>query len=184
MDPTRRAVIRLAVLAPLAAGCAAADITSLASLSPGADPPIRTDADSYRFRSWGDSGVAVDIPIRFHNVTGRSLYIVNCNDQLAPVLEKRVGDEWQDFWSPALLMCLSPPIVIRPGESLERTIQVFGTVPPGTAAPQFATASLDGTYRLVLGNVVLDYDSGREGFGEPVPIEYRVSNEFELRRPD
>jgi hypothetical protein len=36
----------------------------------------------------------------------------------------------------------------------------------------------------VPGSVVLDYDSDGQGFGDPVPVEYRVSNEFELRRPD
>jgi hypothetical protein len=34
----------------------------------------------------------------------------------------------------------------------------------------------------VLTSVVLNYDAYRQDFGDPVPLEYRVSNEFELRR--
>lgn len=183
MRLTRDARRILLLLLPFAAGCAAADITSLASLSAGQDPPIRTDAASYQFRAWGHNGVAADIPIRFHNVTGRTLHIVNCHGQLAPVLQKRVGDEWQDFWSPVLLMCLSSPIVIPAGRTLERTIQVYGTLPSGNSSPEFRSDDVDGTYRIVLGSIVLNYDSRRQQFGDPVPIEYRVSNEFELRRP-
>jgi hypothetical protein len=178
---TVHATLVLAAMS-LLASCSAGDITSLPNIQPGAEPPIRTDALSYELQAWGRNGVATEIPIRFHNVTRRDLYIVNCHGMLAPVLQKRVDGEWQSFWAPVLPMCLSSPIRIRPGHVLERVVAVYGALPPSNIAPEFAGADVEGTYRMVLTSVVLNYDAYRQDFGDPVPLEYRVSNEFELRR--
>lgn len=171
-----------AFAALLAAGCASVDVTAPGDMAAG-DAPIRTSATSYTLHATG-GGYGVDIPIRFHNVTGRTLYIVNCHSILVPVLEKRVGDAWQPWWSGVTPLCLSPPIVIRPGEVLERTLPVWGALPGRNTMPAWEDQQIEGTYRIVMTSVVFNYrdSAATPGFGESVPLEYRVSNEFELRR--
>jgi hypothetical protein len=170
----------LAVASLAGAGCTSIE-TSGPGDAAGLDAPIATSAGEYTLAP-SNSGLAVDIPIRFHNVTGRTLSIVNCRGGLAPVLERRVGGGWEPFWHGVQLQCLSPPIVIPAGEWIDRTVQVWGALPQSNMAPQFASGDVAGTYRIVLHSVVFDYDSGRPGFGTPVPLEQRISNTFELRR--
>jgi hypothetical protein len=171
-------------LALAGAGCTHGDVsTGLASLARDGEPAIRTDADAYELRPWGHNGLATEIHIRFRNITNRPLAIVNCHQILTPVLQKRSGDDWIDMWQPATPMCISQPIVIRPGRVYERTIHVFGALPPSNVSPEFASRDVAGTYRMVMGSVVTDYDHDRQDFGNPVPLEFRVSNEFELRLP-
>jgi hypothetical protein len=77
-----------------------------------------------------------------------------------------------------VLLCLSAPIIIEPGATLTRTINVRGALPvPGTnAAPAWASADVEGTYRMILGGVHW------RGTTSEVPLELRTSNEFTLRR--
>jgi hypothetical protein len=74
--------------------------------------------------------------------------------------------------------------VIERGDSLSASIIVWGALPGGNSAPVFRSADLNGTYRIVLGSVVHNYDSSYSAgrFGDPVPVEHRVSNTFQLRR--
>lgn len=168
-----------------ATSCAAGDVTTgLASLARDGEPAIRTDADTYELRPWGHDGLATEIHIRFRNITNRPLAIVNCHEMLTPVLQKRTADGWIHMWSPPTLMCLSRPIVIRPGRVYERTIHVFGALPPSNVSPEFASRDVAGTYRMVMGSVVTGYDANRQDFGNPVPLQFRLSNEFELRLPE
>jgi hypothetical protein len=48
--------------------------------------------------------------------------------------------------------------------------------------PEWASTDLDGTYRIVLHDVVYDYDAGSYPFGEDVLVGHRVSNTFTLKR--
>lgn len=150
----------------------------------GAGPgqPITTDATSYQLRSeW--AGLSATIEIRFQNRSERTMYIVNCNGGLVPELQKRVGGAWSSyFWSPMVEDCLSPPITVAPAGTLTRTIHAWGSMPGTNHYPQWASTDVAGTYRMVLHNVVWNYTDSGPVFGEPVPIEMRISNEFTLRR--
>jgi hypothetical protein len=168
------------LLAVLMAACSSRDTVGPADSAAG-EPPITTDAQAYTLVA-DEHGFRTEIAIRFRNVTPRKMYIVNCHQILAPTLEKRVGDAWQPFWHGSTPLCLTPPIVIRAGDVLERTLRIWGSVPPASSHPQFASPDVEGTYRLVLHAVVFAYNPDREGFGEPVPLQYRVSNEFTLHR--
>jgi hypothetical protein len=161
----------------------------LGPFSPESDPKrgmtagsaLRTDATSYLLEPVG-SGLSTQIGISFTNASTRRMYIVNCHGGLSTTLEKRVNGSWVPYWSPILLMCLSPPIIIEPGATLTRTINVWGA-PPGTnAGPAWAAADVEGTYRMVLGSVVWNYTTQGQSFGQPVPLEVRTSNQFTLRR--
>lgn len=145
----------------------------------GEHAPIRTDAATYVLRPYL-SGYGTDIGIRFENRSQSRMYAVNCQQQLAPVLQKKLHGEWVTWWSPVLLGCLSAPIVLQPGEVLERRLQVWGALPGTNWAPQWQSAELDGTYRVVLSSLVYNYTDQGQRFGDPVPLSLRVSNEFTL----
>jgi hypothetical protein len=177
-----RRTFRWLVLLPLiTGGCGTAEPLSPADRGAGSSTPIMTDAGDYVVRQQA-SGMAVDIVIRFQNQSTSRMYIVNCHSILAPVLEKRVGEDWVPYWRGITPLCLSSPIVVRPGASIERELRIWGALPGTNQAPQWESADVEGTYRIVLGSVVYRYDDRRQGFGDTVPLELRVSNEFTLRR--
>ena len=177
----RRGIVLLNMLVfPLLASCEG-DITPPV-VDGDTTPPIQTDATLYELRlDW--VGLATDIPLRWENRAADTLYIVNCRGALAPVLEKEVADGWEAFWSPVLLACLSPPIVMEPGDVLVDTLHVWGALPGHNAGPEFKSDDLEGIYRIVMDNVVFHYDEDRQGFGDDVPLEYRVSSSFALDDP-
>jgi hypothetical protein len=170
----------LALLPAVTAGCTQDPLAS-ARLAHSDGPTISTDMQGYLLRRDG-LGLATEIGIRFENVSAERMYIVNCLGGLAPMLEKRVGDAWVPYWSPVLLQCLSAPIVVEPGQAIERRIDVWGSLPETNHYPQWATSDVEGIYRIVLHSVVFNYDSGRPDLGDPVPQELRVSNTFTLQR--
>ena len=125
------------------------------------------------------------IPFRFRNPLPDTVYVVNCSRGLATSLERLEAGEWQHYWSPIMLMCLSPPIVIPPGATYRDSARIVGVLPGHNAGPEFGSAEPEGTYRLRWGNLVLHYhdaEPGR-GFGDPVPEELTVSNAFRLEDP-
>lgn len=155
----------------------------LGSLSPDPDDGaseavtgLRTDSSTYLLDpEW--VGLGTEIGISFTNGSSRRMYIPNCNGGLNTVLEKRVNGGWVPYWSPVRLLCRSDPIIIEPGSTLTRTIDVWGALPGMNAVPAWASADVEGTYRMVLGSV-----GWNDGTPELVPLELRTSNEFLLRR--
>jgi hypothetical protein len=143
---------------------------------------VQTDSLVYHLTRHGDLAYSVGIPFRYRNDTGRTISIVNCHGGLAIALEKRLGGEWQTFYRPVLLMCLSPPIQIQAGEIYGDTARIYGVLPGHNAGPEFASDDLDGEYRLVWSNLVHGYDPDGSGFGELVgPL---ASNPFLLVAPE
>jgi hypothetical protein len=149
-------------------------------------PPIETDATSYALRE-RSGGLETDISIRFENQTRKTIYIANCRGGLNPGLWKQVDDGWELYWSPVLLLCSSPSIVIEPGGELVRDLSIWGALPGRDAGPAFKSGDVEGVYRIVLGSMTFgcqDHDS-ESGSCEllEVPVEYRVSNLFFLDDP-
>jgi hypothetical protein len=58
-----------------------------------------------------------------------------------------------------------------------------GALPEPRYFPQFKSEDVEGTCRIVLHSVVFNYDDGRAGFGDPVLLQYRVSDTFFLDDP-
>jgi hypothetical protein len=141
---------------------------------------LRTDAASYVLEPHG-VGLKTVIGMSFTNQSQQRMYIVNCHGGLSTALEKRVNGSWVPYWSPAMLMCLSSPIVVEPGATLTRSVTVWGALPGTNAGPAWASADVEGTYRMVLGSLVWNYTTDGQGFGDPVPLGLRTSNEFALR---
>lgn len=169
--------------AAVCVSCARQPLDLDAAAAVEGDAPLVTSAGAYVLTESG-GGFATEIPVTFHNVTGATLYIVNCRGALAPTLERQTDAGWQRFWTSVQLLCLSPPIVIAPNASIADTVRVWGALPGRNAEPSFRDEDLDGTYRIVLDNVVHNYDASHTAgrFGDPVPLEQRVSNTFRLRR--
>jgi len=144
--------------------------------------PIQTDSLSYTLKR-DALGWATRIPFTYRNPTADTIYVVNCNRTLAMALEQRAGDAWRTNWHPALPVCLSAPVVIAPGAVYVDTMAIFGAPPGRNVAPEFGDTTFTGTYRLVWHNLVTHYrtDAGAN-FGGAVPLEYRYSNEFVLRK--
>ena len=181
----RADVVLLALLASLPS-CGRAGDTDLDPASDEArvvardsSAPIRTDAASYRL-VWDDRGWSATIPFEFTNPAADTLYAVNCNGAIAVALERKEGTAWSTFWVPMMNACLSPPVVIPPGQLHRDTVELWGAPPGGNMGPEFRSADVEGTYRLIWTNLVSHYDDRAAGFGDTVPAAYRHSNDFQL----
>jgi hypothetical protein len=128
---------------------------------------VQTDSLVYHFERQGDR-YSVAIPFTYRNDTGRTISIVNCHGGLNIGLEKRIDGRWQAFYWPVLLMCLSQPITIARGATYASTARIAGALPGRNTVPDFASAELDGEYRLVWADLVHGYDSDRQDFGDRV----------------
>lgn len=142
--------------------------------------PLQTEGLEYELRSTGQ-GLEVGIPFSYRNATGQTVYVVNCNRIAPPSLEKEEGGQWIHAWSAVVPDCLSPPIVIEPGQTYTDTLRLFAGHPSNNTYPKFEVGDVDGIYRLVWHQVVHDYDEDRQGFGDPLALEERISNAFVLQ---
>ena len=82
------------------------------SVERDADAAIQTDRLEYTLREAG-SGFEVEIPYSFTNTTGSRVYLVNCNQYVQALLERKAFDGWVVGWAPALDQCLSPPTYLK-----------------------------------------------------------------------
>lgn len=145
------------------------------------DPLIRTDSAEYTLEST-DRSWSVEIPYTFFNRTGEDVYLTNCHGGFALRLDRWDEDagEWVVAWAPVLLLCLSPPIVIRAGDAYQDTVRLFAVHPDEKGGPKFQADEVGGTYRIVWIAASHGYVEG-DGGGGPIPLEHRVSNPFVLR---
>ena len=140
---------------------------------------IVTDTSSYLFTS-SETGLTGQIAFDFTNVTRRTISLVNCLGGYRLWLEKQMESDWTRAWSPAQLGCLGPPIVLHPGETRPDTLRIFGGRPGTNRFPRFTVDEVEGTYRLVIGAAYWNYSHEGSSFGQPVPLQYTVSNPFEI----
>jgi hypothetical protein len=147
-------------------------------------PLIQTERTSYtveRGESRDPDGtlygryIRVAIRLRYTNSTDRPIYLPTCNGINPPLMEKKQGGGWVIAYAPIVPACLGPPEVIQPGKTFEYEYQVEGYAPGGRVMPQFNT-EVPGTYRLVWDA----YASRNSNPEHMLPLEERISNEFEL----
>jgi hypothetical protein len=141
---------------------------------------IQTDTTFYVLerdeRGWG-----TQIAYRLRNTTEDTMYAINCNGAISIAVEKKEPAGWRTFWAPITNACLSPPFTIPPGETYNAPLSLWGAPPGGNVGPEFSDTTFDGVYRLVWWNLVSHYAEDRQGFGDTLPLDLRVSNEFTLR---
>lgn len=154
---------------------------------PAGDTPLNRDsAAAFQTESLSYTlvptaqGLEGEIAFIFTNPTAEPVYIVNCRGMTALRLEKQSGDTWITAWSPVILQCLSPPIVVQPGQQYSGVVHVSSGYPSTNLHPQFSVDPIPGVYRIVWDDVLRTYDDGTYPFGEPIPHEQRVSNRFRL----
>lgn len=145
-------------------------------------PVIQTDSLEYHLiPDW--VGLRVDIPYTFENRTGRQISLVNCNGSFSIHLQREQDGEWKFAWSPVRNMCLSAPIVIEPNGTFAETLNVWGAPPDSLhIGPNFDVADPSGIYRIVWGTGLWSFQSDSLPFGPQIPLKWRVSNRFTLRR--
>jgi hypothetical protein len=147
------------------------------------EAPLQTDRLVYQLQRDSGGHVRVEIPFTYHNTTGETVYLVNCRGAVPPSLEKWQAGQWVVAWTPVLLMCLSHPIVIESDVVYSDTLRVSAARQGSNEYPQFEVPDLEGTYRLVWPMPVHEYDFDNPPSGRPLPLESRISNNFELRAP-
>lgn len=93
MNRTLRRVLLAAVAAAGACSSSEAPPDSEAPPESGGEAMggFRTSRLHYDARRVAD-GIEISIPYAYRNVTGDSVYFVNCNEIIVPSLEKRIGD--------------------------------------------------------------------------------------------
>ena len=178
-----RAAIPLAAAAWLAACQPGADDAPPGESATGAPTHHFTvDSAGYTLRRDGDA-LATSIGFVFRNRLADTVSVVNCNGHVVMNLEKRVGEGWEPVWHGMTNACLSPPLVIAPGDSLAGRIEVSGADPGHPSLPVFETAELDGEFRLAWYQPRLRYDAERGNLGDTLALADRVTTPFRLRRP-
>jgi hypothetical protein len=120
-----------------------------------------------------------EIPYVFTNRTGAPVYLLNCNGAFGIRLERFKSGGWTTTWSPVIPHCLSAPIVIEPGASFESTISVVAGILGSSVYPRFEEADPSGTHRIVWTAALSSFQNVTP-FGEPIGLEYRLSNSFQL----
>ena len=144
---------------------------------------LRTDAGEYTLKHlppfWNTR-----IPVSYRNPLPDTVYMVNCNGEVAMMLEKKTAEGWIPFLEPLVNLCLSPPVRIAPGAAYADTVHIGGAMPGTNSVPAFASRDVDGVYRLRWDNVVLHYrefSQASPNWGDSIPAVHRTSNEFVLR---
>jgi len=149
------------------------------------DTALVTDGTSFPFEkknSLGHVWYRAEIPYSFTNRTGSNVYLLNCRGGFAVRLQVEEAGHWAHYWSPVILACLSPPIVIEPDEVYETTVNVVGCTSGGNCAPRLTLPSSASTrYRIMWGDGRSSYDHDGPPWGDLIPLEERVSNSFTLR---
>ena len=141
------------------------------------------DQENYTLDRTTD-GYRVEIPFTYHNRSGRTIYVVNCNGAAPPVLEKNKGETWTVAWSGGAPDCLSPAIEIRNGSTYHDTLHVFAADPTTGIRPRFEDGEPQGTYRLLSNSLLWSFDASTYPFGEDIPVELRQSEPFLLQTSD
>jgi hypothetical protein len=151
------------------------------------DPPdgsadFQTDSSSYTL-AVNSVGYVTTIGYTYTNTTSQTANFVNCLGGTDTELQKLTNDQWTTVWSPVMLACLSPPIIVAPGQQYRGRINVFSGFPGANFFPVFSTPDISGTYRVLWTQLVSDYQSNGQSFGAPLSIDHRVSNQFTIVAP-
>jgi hypothetical protein len=167
----------LAVLL-FATGCATTGAPGLEE--PGASrTAMRTDYSVYVLAPTGPMqrpGLA--IIVTYQNASAERRFLDTC-DKRPPRwhLEKQVGEAWVPAYEPACTpVAPEHPPTIAPGATRTDTLVI---VDHGSNLPRFTGGAIPGTYRVVY----LVSPEGERGMSQQLPLDQRISNEFEIREP-
>ena len=186
----------IALTALLTGGCgeanpddAPADASSSSAMPPSGSPAdaptdslMQTASTDFTLRADGPIH-RLDIPYRYRNTTGATVYLVNCNGDVSPALDRLEDDRWVRAWSPEMNGCLSPPVVIHPGALYSDTLRFAAGLDGNPSYNQMAWVGESGVFRLNWEQALSSFDADTHPFGPKIEVAHRVSNPFTIRRP-
>lgn len=145
------------------------------------EPAIRTDRQEYALRLEGET-IAVSIGMTYTNHSGRATHLLTCNGAFSMILEKFVAGRWVQAYGSVSPDCLGPVITIPPARQHAHALEVIAFQPSSTNDPKFQVEPVAGTYRVVwpLSEKLNSQYDARSGWGTLLPLEQRVSNNFEI----
>jgi len=161
------------------AGCGRADTDPTLSLGDSA-VSLQTDSTEYSLQ-FDDPGWRTTVGFTYRTESD-TVYIVNCNGTILMTLQKLEPEGWTDAWYAEGNQCLSPPIVVPPGNVFQGEVYIWGAEPGIRSYNTFRVPEIEGEYRLVWNQPVHHYLNGRGTFGDTIPLANRVSNRFRLER--
>ena len=147
----------------------------------GANPMIQTDQAQYEARISKQGGwhsITIEINATFTNLMQAPVYFTGCLPPHAPILERKAGLEWVQAYAPIYQLCLTEPVQVLPGESIELPSTIQGACLPGQNCAPVFEGEVNGTYRL---KQFASYDP--DGSNQ-LAHESLVSNHFKLLRRD
>jgi hypothetical protein len=140
---------------------------------------FHTSHAQFEVKRLGD-GIEIHIPYVYRNMTGDSVYFMNCNGIIVPSLQKQTGTTWSSVWLGPTPACASPPVIVPPEGEYADTVRVHSDP---DMYPLLSVPNIEGTYRLVWHGVVHSYRSDVPQSGTPLSQDERTSNEFALTAP-
>ncbi len=153
------------------------------------DASITTDRERYTPEDFGDY-VRYPIKVSYTNTTGESVYLVPCSGTPPPPahhLERFDAGQWRFNYRP---FCRTGPgpvpateVAPNEGFTADVTLDVYTSrTPENYGHPLLGTDIMAGVNRLVF-DIVASVDKEGIANDDPLPLEQRVSNAFELRAP-
>ncbi|HSM07341.1 MAG TPA: hypothetical protein VK858_22120 [Longimicrobiales bacterium] len=185
LTESARRPLRLPGLVCLALGVALAGCESSPTLTaPGTpEPLLQTGSLEYTLEPTSGEVHEVVIPYSFTNRTGSAVSIRNCDGVFSLGLERKTTAGWVRSWSSTLVLCVSAPIVIAPGEAYHDFVTVQAAPPTAYSGMELPLESAPGTYRIVWDRPLVGYDDGAPDSGSILSKEQRVSNAFTMELP-
>ncbi len=138
----------------------------------------QTDSLEYRLvqRDGRYTGRAL---VTFHNRTADTAFFVNCNGATSVQLQRNVDGVWIDSWTSEQDACLSAPIIVPPGDSLQRPVVLFDGYQGDPIALPTSPGEGPAIFRLVWTAIVHEYDP-RAPREVSLPLPRRVSTRVML----
>lgn len=142
---------------------------------------IQTDQVQYEARiseneAW--RSITIQINATFTNLTQVPVYFTGCHPPHAPIIERKTDLAWVQSYAPIYNLCQSTPVQVLPGKSIDLPSRIQGACLPGQNCAPVFEGEINGTYRL---KQFVSYDP--DGSNQ-LPLEFRISNSFELLRKD
>jgi hypothetical protein len=136
--------------------------------------PVETDRPRDVLQE-GPFGPETTIVSTYTAPAEHDVYLLNCNGGFSVGLQRQAGDQWEHVWAPGMNACMSPPIVIRAGESHQTTIVVDSGADAAVSSRQSDTKIGTGTYRVIWHGLLGSFDPNASPPGTDLPVEQRVS---------
>lgn len=167
--------IQLVALASSVAGCRSSPTDVPSTPIATAEASYSVELDTIFVEGQPVWYVSVDIPIHYRNPTGEPILISYCQSPNPPRLEHLTGVDWEIAYEPPHLLCGST-MAVAPGQAFDFVFRSRAYDPASRVSPEWRLPGIDGTYRIVWTGV---WSEAAPAY-EPLPLQQRVSNAFQL----